>query len=208
MLRAVQRKPFREDSEPVSREGKVAHSAAMSARSSGEASLIHGERDRRCMDMNDDWTKEIFRAMDHDHSGSITFTDFVAGCLVEKHVGEAALQTAMVEAFLDMSGLISLDDVKLYLGEDLREDEMARNMRAISTREDGQASSNYFKKCLLWGALPNSRVVTPARSRSASFSRALSKMVSSNNLHLSRGERTWRPKKVPSSRQSLSRNTP
>ena len=32
--------------------------------------------------------------MDHDHSGSINFTDFVAGCLVEKQVGEAALRTA------------------------------------------------------------------------------------------------------------------
>lgn len=38
--------------------------------------------------------EEIFRAMDHDHSGSITFTDFVAGCLVEQQVGEAALRTA------------------------------------------------------------------------------------------------------------------
>lgn len=57
MLRAVQRRPLLEDSEPVSREGKVkvkvAHSAAVSARSSGEASPIHGERDRRCMTMND-----------------------------------------------------------------------------------------------------------------------------------------------------------
>ncbi|CAM9822843.1 unnamed protein product [Ectocarpus sp. 6 AP-2014] len=182
MLRAVQRKPFREDSEPVSSEGKVAHSAAISARSSVEASLIHGERDRRCMKMNDDWAEEIFRAMDHDHSGSITFTDFVAGCLVEKQVGEAALQTAFARLDLDRSGLISLDDVKLYLGEDFREDDMVRNMRAISTREDGQVAYNDFKKCLLWGALPNSQVVTPARSRSASF-RALSKMVSSNDLN-------------------------
>ena len=38
--------------------------------------------------------EEIFRSMDHDHSGSITFTDFVAGCLVEKQVGETALRTA------------------------------------------------------------------------------------------------------------------
>ncbi|CAM9445168.1 unnamed protein product [Ectocarpus fasciculatus] len=182
MLRAVQRRPLLEDSEPVSREGKVAHSAAVSARSSGEASPIHGERDRRCMTMNDGLAEEIFRAMDHDHSGSITFTDFVAGGLVEKQVGEAALQTAFARLDLGRSGLISLDDVKLYLGEDFREDEMARNMRAISTREDGQVAYNDFKKCLLWGALPNSQVVTPARSRSASF-RALSKMVSSTDLN-------------------------
>lgn len=38
--------------------------------------------------------EEIFRAMDQDHSGSINFTEFVAGCLVEKQVGEAALRTA------------------------------------------------------------------------------------------------------------------
>lgn len=38
--------------------------------------------------------EEIFAAMDHDHSGSINFTDFVAGCLVEKQVGESALRTA------------------------------------------------------------------------------------------------------------------
>lgn len=53
MLRAVQRKPFLEDSESVSREGKVAHSAAISARSSGEASPIFGDSDRRFMTMND-----------------------------------------------------------------------------------------------------------------------------------------------------------
>lgn len=36
------------------------------------------------------------------------------------------------------SGLISLEDVQLYLGEDFKEEEMARNMRAISSRQDGQ----------------------------------------------------------------------
>ncbi|CAN0068280.1 unnamed protein product [Ectocarpus sp. 13 AM-2016] len=143
---------------------------------------MNGERDRWCMKMNHDWAEEIFRAIDHDRSGSTTFTDFVASCLVEKQVREATLQTAFARLDLGRSGLISLDDVKLSLGEDFREDETARNMKAISTREDGQVSYNDFKKCLFWGALPNSQVVTPARSMSASF-RALSKMVSSNDLN-------------------------
>lgn len=38
--------------------------------------------------------EEMFNAMDHDKSGSITFTDFVAGCLVQKQVSEAAVRTA------------------------------------------------------------------------------------------------------------------
>ncbi|CAM9894975.1 unnamed protein product [Ectocarpus sp. 12 AP-2014] len=180
MLRAVHRKPFREDSEPVSREGKVAHSATMSARSSGEASLINGERDRRCMKMNDDWKS----------SGLWTTTipvvsrlhRFCCG-LPRREAGRRGCPSNGVrQARPRSSGLISLDDVKLYLGEDFREDEMGRNMRAISTRDDGQVAYNDFKKCLLWGALPNFRVVTPVRSRSASF-RALSKMVSSIDLN-------------------------
>lgn len=32
--------------------------------------------------------------MDYNHSGSLSFTEFVAGCLVEKQVGETALRTA------------------------------------------------------------------------------------------------------------------
>lgn len=39
---------------------------------------------------------------------------------------------------LDRSGLISLEDVRMYLGEDFKEEEVVRNMRAISCRDDGQ----------------------------------------------------------------------
>ncbi|CAM9304960.1 unnamed protein product [Laminaria digitata] len=122
--------------------------------------------------------EEIFAAMDHDHSGSINFTDFVAGCLVEKQVGESALRTAFARLDHSRSGLISLEDVRMYLGEDFKEEELVRNMRAISSRDDGQVSYSDFKTCLLGGALPNSEVVTPAMSRSASF-RQLSKLIPS-----------------------------
>lgn len=33
----------------------------------------------------------------------------------------------------------------MYLGEDFEEEEMARNMRAISSREDGQVFKDDFK---------------------------------------------------------------
>ncbi|CAM9678748.1 unnamed protein product [Scytosiphon promiscuus] len=191
MLNARQRRPLREDSSVEvklpCRNGEISEDGVGSGGGSRKPSPREDGRHRRCLTMNDRWAEEIFRAMDHDHSGSITFTDFVAGCLVEKQVGETALRTAFARLDHTRSGLISLEDVRMYLGEDFREEEMVRNMRAISSRADGQVSYDDFKKCLLGGAQPNSRVVTPALSRSASF-KALSKLASSTQLNMMGGE--------------------
>lgn len=56
--------------------------------------------------------------------------------LVEITVPAVPLFLSPVLHFLFRSGLISLEDVRIYLGEDFDEAEMTRNMRAISTRED------------------------------------------------------------------------
>eukprot|EP00752_Nemacystus_decipiens_P001784 g1724.t1 len=193
MLSARQRRPLRQDSNPSCVEGDGAKVLVDSSRTlldNGSGRGVKGlivpkaqdrHRHRKSRKMDDRWAEEIFRSMDHDHSGSITFTDFVAGCLVEKQVGETALRTAFDRLDHSRSGLISLEDVQLYLGEDFNEEEMARNIRAISSRQDGQVSYNDFKRCLLGGALPNSRVVTPALSRSNSF-KALSKLASASDL--------------------------
>lgn len=49
--------------------------------------------------------------MDLDNSGTIDFTEFVAGCLVEKQVGEAALHTAFDR--LDQTRYVLLYHAKL-----------------------------------------------------------------------------------------------
>lgn len=95
-------------------------------------------------------------------------------------------------------------------------DEMGRLLNTVESAPEGKnvvadGSRRQLRENIsTYLMLISQSVVCPRFLPGVAAGRALSKMVSSNDLNKMdvEGERTWRPKKGPSSRQPLSRNTP
>jgi Ca2+-binding EF-hand superfamily protein len=86
-------------------------------------------------DLTEEEMEKLFTIIDVDHSGKINFNEFVAACIDTRRVDEQALKEAFNRLDYRRRGKISVEDVKLYLGDTMDEDDIRNAMKEIASSE-------------------------------------------------------------------------
>eukprot|EP00747_Dinoflagellata_sp_TGD_P146976 gnl/TRDRNA2_/TRDRNA2_176747_c0_seq27.p1 gnl/TRDRNA2_/TRDRNA2_176747_c0~~gnl/TRDRNA2_/TRDRNA2_176747_c0_seq27.p1 ORF type:complete len:521 (+),score=112.15 gnl/TRDRNA2_/TRDRNA2_176747_c0_seq27:42-1565(+) len=118
-------------------------------------------------DMNDNRTTQIFEALDSNHDGTIHYSDYLAAmCSTRIALHDDLLKKAFNKFDADSSGFITIDNLRVVLGESFSEQEIAKLIKELDENHDGQISyEEFIHYCRGAGADMRQRWTTLCRGR-------------------------------------------
>ena len=98
---------------------------------------------------DDDDIQRLYEAIDHDHTGQVKYSEFIAACVQEDLYNQ---EERVVEAFnrldVDHDGTISKKDLKTMLGDELDDSAIERILDDAAFHRDGLIHLDDFKRMM------------------------------------------------------------
>ena len=113
---------------------------------------------------SDEEVEEMFKSIDTYGNGEIAYTEFVAATLEKYiHISEDRIDDAFDRLDVTNSGSISVDDLRLVLGQDFSEEKAAGIIAQIDTDGDGKGEVSISTRVCV--AVVNRLLTSPSVSR-------------------------------------------